>query len=132
LATVELEIPSRKAYVAVVRLALSSLARSAGLTEEGVDDLKIAISEACTNAVMSNEQAEQEAPVTITWTEERSGLVIEVGDRGRIFDPDAVDPSDTQGLRLVMSLALLRSLVDDCKFTPRDGGGMCTRISVHR
>jgi anti-sigma regulatory factor (Ser/Thr protein kinase) len=134
-ATVEIEIPSRSAYVAVVRLALSSLARSAGLDEETVDDLKIAVSEACANAVLSNAEAETDAPVTVTWRDEPDRLLVEVGDRGAVYDPD--DPAgsvDSQGYstRFLMSFSLLQTLVDEWDVTPRDGGGMCAHLAFRR
>ena len=132
---VEIEIPSRSVYVGVVRLALASLARAAGLTEEVVDDLKIAVSEACANAVLSHEDAGADAPVTVTWMEEPDRVVVEVGDRGSVYD--AVAPGqqyDSQGFsgRALMSFALLQSLVDECDLRPRDGGGMCARLSFTR
>lgn len=131
---VELEIPSRSAYVAVVRLTLGSLARSAGLDEEVVDDLKIAVSEACANAVLSHEEAGADAPVAVTWTEEDDRLVIEVADRGTPYDPAAAPTPDSGGFssRLVMSIALLESLVDEFEFGPREGGGMATRLTFTR
>ena len=131
MATVELEMPSKSAYVGVVRLVLASLGRSAGMDEGAVDDLKIAISEACANAVLSNQQKGVDAPIDVGWTKETRRLVVEVGDRGVVYDPLTVDPSDTQSLRLSMSVALLESLVDDCEFVPRPGGGMCTRLAVN-
>jgi anti-sigma regulatory factor (Ser/Thr protein kinase) len=134
-ALVEIEIPARTVYVGVVRLALSALARSAGLDEELTDDLKIAVSEACANAVLSHEAAGTEAPVTVTWDEEPERFVVEVGDRGAVYDPDAPpEQQDSQGFstRLVMSLALLHSLVDECRLGPRDGGGMCARLAFRR
>jgi serine/threonine-protein kinase RsbW len=134
-ADVEIEIPARSAYVAVVRLAVSSLARSWGLDEEVVEDLKIAVGEACANAVLSHEASGSEAPVTVTWSDEGGRCVVEVGDRGAVYDPGApADAWDGPGLsdRFGMSLALLRSLVDDCSFTPREGGGMCARLTFAR
>jgi anti-sigma regulatory factor (Ser/Thr protein kinase) len=134
-ALVELEIPARSAYVAVVRLALASLARAAGLDEEVVDDLKIAVGEACTNAVLSHEASGSEAPVTVTWSDDDGDrLIVEVGDRGPVYDPSAPAAHDGQGVstRLVMSLALLRSLVDECSIKPREGGGMCARLGFRR
>jgi anti-sigma regulatory factor (Ser/Thr protein kinase) len=133
-ALVEIEIPARSAYVAVVRLALASLARAAGLDEEVVDDLKIAVGEACTNAVLSHEASGSDAPVTVTWSDDDGAhLIVEVGDRGPVYDPSAA-VLDGQGVstRLVMSLALLRSLVDECSITPREGGGMCARLGFRR
>jgi anti-sigma regulatory factor (Ser/Thr protein kinase) len=134
-AKVEIEIPSRSAYVAVVRLAIAALARSAGLDEQVVDDLKIAVSEACTNAVLSNEDAGVDAPVTVGWTEEADQLVVEVGHRGEVYDPD--DPAqeyDSQGFstRALMSYSLLSSLADGCDMAPREGGGMTAHLLFKR
>jgi len=133
-AIVRLEIPPRSAYVGVVRLALSSLARAAGLDEEKVDDIKIAVSEACANAVLNNEEAGSDDPVVISWDETEDAVHIEVADRGASLDPDALDEVDTQGFstRAVMSIALLKSLVDDCGFEAREGGGTTTRLLIHR
>jgi serine/threonine-protein kinase RsbW len=135
MADVHIEIPPRSAYVRVVRLALSALGRSAGMEEEGVDDLKIAVSEACANAVMANETAMTDDPVTITWTEEDQRFVVEVGDRGESFTVgEEGDAFDSQGFssRLTMSIALLKSMVDECRFAPRRDGGMCTTLVVNR
>jgi anti-sigma regulatory factor (Ser/Thr protein kinase) len=115
--------------VGVARLAVASLARNAGLDEEAVDDLKIAVSEACTNAV---EEVKGDEPISITWSDEDGGVTVEIGDRR----PTSVevDATDTQGFstRLTMSLSLLQSLVDDFKLTKREGGGYCTRLTVRR
>lgn len=134
MAVVRLEIPPRSPYVGVVRLAVSSLARTAGLDEDKVDDIKIAVSEACANAVLNNEEAGSEAPVSITWEEDDSSVRIEVADRGPTVDASAADEVDTQGIstRAVMSIALLKSLVDGCEFEARDGGGMTTRLLINR
>jgi serine/threonine-protein kinase RsbW len=132
---VELEIPARSAYVGVVRLALSSLARSADLDEDTVDDLKMAVSEACANAVLSNEQAGGNEPVQITWSEEPGRVVIEVGDRGDLYQGGATPDSWDSGrisARVTMSVALLSSLVDECEFIPRPGGGTRARLVMNR
>jgi anti-sigma regulatory factor (Ser/Thr protein kinase) len=132
---VQMEIPPRSQYVGVVRLALASLARSSGLGEDAVDDLKIAISEACTNAVISNEDAGVDQPVTISWAEHPDRIVVEIGDRGRLYvGGGRKDSWDTGNItpRITMSVALLSTIVDDCEFVPREGGGMYTRLVVVR
>ncbi|MBA3350172.1 MAG: ATP-binding protein [Actinobacteria bacterium] len=131
---VELEIPPRSAYVGVVRLTLASLARTSGLDEDAVEELKMAVSEACANAVLANEEAGSEEPVTIRYTSEPEALTVLVQDRGDSADPDAQDLFDSQGFssRVAMSLRLLNSLVDECDFIPRDGGGMTTHLVVKR
>lgn len=111
--SVEIQIPPRPEYVGVLRLALGSLARTAGMDEESIDDLRIAISEACTTAVVAQEESGAEDPVTLTWQGGETEVVVEIAGPGRTrVDPDDVD---TQGFatRLAMSDALLTSLVDD-------------------
>jgi anti-sigma regulatory factor (Ser/Thr protein kinase) len=125
-ATVELEIPSRSAYVAVVRLTVASLARQSGLDEQLVDDLRMAVSEACANAVIANLEAGVDAPVAVSWFEDDDRVVVEVADRGPVSAVETSEqPED-------MSLALIRSLVDGCEFSPRPGGGMSTRLVISR
>jgi serine/threonine-protein kinase RsbW len=131
--TVELEIPPRSAYVRVVRLAFTMLARQAQFDEDRVDDLKIAISEACTNAVLSNESAGKRDPVTITWTDEADRVVIGIEDRGTIYT-GGQDPLDSQGLgqRIMMSVALLESLVDECEIIPRADGSCAELVMIRQ
>ncbi len=48
----ELEIPARPEYIAIARLVVSSVASSRrNLPDDRIDDLKLAVSEACTNAI---------------------------------------------------------------------------------
>lgn len=53
-------VPGKPEYVGTVRLAISSLANFAGFDIEAVEDIKVAVSEACTNVVRhgSNESEE--------------------------------------------------------------------------
>jgi anti-sigma regulatory factor (Ser/Thr protein kinase) len=131
---VELQIPARSPYVGVVRLALSSLARTAGMDEETLDDLKIAVSEACANAVLAGEEAGSEEAITVHWTEEEERLMVDIADpAGSPPDPDAAE-LDTGGFssRLMMSSALLETLVDSCEIEPVVTGGIRTRLVVNR
>jgi anti-sigma regulatory factor (Ser/Thr protein kinase) len=134
LGRVELEIPPRSPYVGVVRLVIAALARNAGLDEEAVDDLKIAVSEACANAVLSSEEAGSDEPVSVTWDEGGEDLVIEISDHGTPYHGGGGDPLDSQGLssRLAMSMALLQSLVPRCEFSDSEAGGTLARLVIDR
>lgn len=48
---VELEVPSAPEYVSIVRQAVEGIARRMKFDELQIDDLKLAVGEACTNAV---------------------------------------------------------------------------------
>jgi anti-sigma regulatory factor (Ser/Thr protein kinase) len=120
MSAVEIQIPPRPGYVGVVRLALGSLARTAGMDEESIDDLRIAISEACTNAVIATESGGSDEPVTVTWDATESAIAVEISGAEPV-DLDVRDV-DTQGFstRSAMSEALLKSLVDGYEVV---GGG---------
>ena len=133
MATVELSIPPRSVYVGVVRLAIASLARAAGLDEAAVDDLKIAVSEACATAVLGLTETGSDEPISITFVESDDRLELEVADRGP-GPSEGADLEDSQGFdtRSTLSAALLSSLVDDCTISARSGGGTVTRFAVTR
>jgi serine/threonine-protein kinase RsbW len=117
----------------VVRLAVSALARTSGFSEEQVEDLKIAVSEACANSVIAQEEAGSQEAVLVSYSDESERVVIEVEDRGRDDrTASTADEADSLGIssRLMMSVALLESLVDECEFRPRDGGGTVTRLVI--
>ena len=124
--TVELEIPARSAYVGVVRLAVASLARAAGFDEEAVDDLRIAVSEACANSVIAHESASTDDPVTVTWRDFGDRVEVDVADRG--IAPEGSDDD----FRMSLSAGLMESLVDGCAIDARDGGGTLTRLILRR
>lgn len=132
--TVRLEIPPQSAYVAIARLAITSLGRAAGLDEERLDDLKIAISESCANAVLSVQEAGVDGPIEIAFTAGPQALEVLVGHPGGAHaEVDTVD-ADSQGFstQRVMSMALLRSLVDELELAPRADGGMQARLLLRR
>jgi len=70
---VKFSVPG-KPYVGTVRLAISSLANCAGFDIEAVEDIKVAVSEACTNVVRHGKPNR----------EETYEVACEVGD-GRII-----------------------------------------------
>jgi serine/threonine-protein kinase RsbW len=132
-AQVELEVPPRSVYVGVVRLAISALGRSLELDEDSIEDLKIAVSEACANAVIQHEEAGLDDHVRIVWDDDPARVQIEVRSAGRgPLDEggEALTPTGSLASRDVLSLALLQSLVDECVVEQLPGGGSVTRLTV--
>ena len=94
-----------------------------------MDDIRIAVSEACTNAVFTNEENGSDQPVSISWTRQADHIEIEVGDRNE-SPKDQPDVLDSQGFssRLVMSMALLQELADELQVGRRPDGGTSVRL----
>ncbi|HUP87247.1 MAG TPA: ATP-binding protein [Acidimicrobiales bacterium] len=131
---IELEIPARPEYVALARLVVSSLASTRrDLADDRVDDLKVAVSEACTNAIEAHHSAETHDSVVVRCTEFDDRLQIEIEDRGEGFDPDSLPehPPVTDPERLNfergLGIPLIRTLVDEVEI---DSSGDGTKVSL--
>jgi serine/threonine-protein kinase RsbW len=125
---VELEIPAEPEYVQLVRLFVSSLATSRReLADDRIDDLKLAVSEACTNAIEAHDALPGER-VLVRWSETDDRLAISVEDRGPGFDPNDLPehPPVTDPERLNfergLGIPLIRSLVDEVDFSTSEKG----------
>ncbi len=122
--SLELSVPSRTEYIAVVRLVVASLVSARrSIAAERIDDLKLAVSEACTNAMEANLASRQADPrVSVTVWEAPERLEVCIADSGSGFDPDRLPshPPVTDPERLNfergLGIPLMRSLVDALRF----------------
>lgn len=133
-----LEIDPDPKLVPTARMFAATVARQLGAPEDGVLDLKIAVSEACTNAVQAHQERGIATPIKLSVEEEDSALVYEIEDAGEGIDeiPDeppevfrraVEDMSDQQG----MGLALIRALFPEAEFEPH-GPGTVVRFRIKR
>ncbi|HLO10864.1 MAG TPA: anti-sigma B factor RsbW [Pseudoneobacillus sp.] len=83
---IEMIIPAKPEYVGVVRLTLSGVASRIGFSYEDLDDLKIAVSEACTNAVLHAYKNNGQGEVKIGFGLYQNRIEIMVADDGNSFD----------------------------------------------
>ena len=81
-ASVRLRIPARAEYITLGRLALTGLSRVRELPEETLADLKLALTEACSNSVRHAYRDGREGTVEIVYDLRPDRLVIEVADDG--------------------------------------------------
>ena len=126
---VELEIPARAEYIALVRLVVSSLAAGRRvLADDRVDDLKLAVSEACTNAIEAHDAIEADDRVVVRWQEADDRFDVSILDQGEGFDPSDLPehPPVTDPERLNfergLGIPLIRTLVDEVHFDSADSG----------
>jgi len=81
-------IPSSTRYLEDVREFVTKKARSAEFSESVVEQLKIAVDEACTNVIKHAYDGEGEHVIDIAVIISRDKLVVRLRDRGRSFDPN--------------------------------------------
>ncbi len=128
MSTIQLLFPAKSVYVGVARLAVAGIARAAGFDEETVFDLKAAVSEALSTAVLNGGEG-RDSPVSISWEESAGSVVIEVRHEGGHEDPAK---SEAGAERREMSVALLRALLHECEFISGDDGSTTIRLTLRR
>ena len=124
---VRLTIPARAEYVMLGRLAVSGVTRMRALADETLNDLKLAVTEACSNSVR-HAYGGNAGTVDIVFELHDDRLVVEVSDDGAGFDPNTLAESGdlTEG---GLGIAIIRALVDEFEVGERgDGGGSRLRF----
>lgn len=138
MAEVVLEIPPRLDYLAVVRLVVVTAAGlDPPLPDSRLDDLRLAVTEACSNAIKAHRPDAAEEPVIISCHLEQDRFRVDIRDRGPGFDPEALarlpDPSDPNRLQHESGLGipLIKVLTDDVTFEPA-GDGTIVSMTLKR
>ncbi|WP_217587387.1 anti-sigma B factor RsbW [Lentibacillus saliphilus] len=83
---IEMKIPAKAEYVGVIRLSLSGIANRMGFNYEDIEDLKVAVSEAITNAVTHAYDDHKEGEVTIGFGVYADRIEVMVADHGGSFN----------------------------------------------
>ena len=123
-----LELPSDPAFISTARMFVCSLARHFEMEEEVIDDLTLAISEACTRALAA-ERTNGSLFVSAARSDGR--LVFEIP-QGDLREPAATDtptPSH-EALAAGLSLELITALFQDAEMAVGDQGTPVLRFSI--
>ena len=126
--TVELRFAALPAHVRTARLLAASLARRTGVDESVIDEVKLAVGEACARAVGINQR--DAAEVLVELSDDDATFVVTVHDRGRVAAvPDLLDVDElaagddpTAPLPAGFGLAVIAGLVDDLDVSADDAG----------
>lgn len=96
-----LRVAPRTDQVRTARLVAAAAARRAGLDDETVDDIRLAVGEAVTRAVLRQQAAERQDDVIVTMTEDGEVFSVTVADTA----PDAAEPDGGVALTVAVKLA---------------------------
>ncbi len=119
---VKLEIPSSAQFVNVARKTVEGIAASMALTDEQAEDLKLAVGEACANAVKFSDPGEP--PVEILYRITRGSLEVEVRNKGKAFDPKNVQQKEQLPEQLPvggLGLFLIDKVMDELNISSKCG-----------
>jgi anti-sigma regulatory factor (Ser/Thr protein kinase) len=129
MATVELRFSALPEHVRTARLVAAAVARRAGVDEAVLDEVRLAVGEACTRAVGLHQSGGITAPVKVLLIEEEKQFSIEVGDEAPHSAPGDRAPgsggdADAEAEEDEMGLAVISGLVDDVEVTAGEHGGL--------
>jgi serine/threonine-protein kinase RsbW len=129
---VTLTFPAKADYLLLSRLALAGLARAHPLEPELLADLKLAVTEACGNAV-KHAYGEELGPVTVTFHVADGRLEMTVEDRGAGLRVTATrDGTFPDQLESGMGMTIMHAVVDDLEIGAGAGGaGTLVRMTKH-
>jgi serine/threonine-protein kinase RsbW len=128
---VSLSIPARAEYIVLCRLALTGLARSRALEPEVLADLKLALTEACSNSIRHAYDDDRVGTVEVRYELTADRLSVEVVDEGIGFDPNAPVADEEGELdEGGLGMAIIRALVDEFSIES-DGTGSHLRFTKY-
>jgi serine/threonine-protein kinase RsbW len=112
--TVRLTIPAKPEYITLSRLALSGLSRVRRFGDDTLADLKLALTEACSNSVR-HAYGGGEGHVDISFVLLEDRLIVEVADDGAGFEPAEVggNGAEEELTEGGLGIAIIRSIADE-------------------
>jgi serine/threonine-protein kinase RsbW len=127
---VALSIPAKAEYIVLCRLALAGLARVRALEAELVADLKLALTEACSNSIRHAYAQDRTGAVEIRYELNGEKLQVEVTDDGAGFDVSILASADGEPEGGGLGIAIIRALTDELAIES-DGQGSRLRFTKY-
>ncbi|MCW2960228.1 MAG: anti-sigma factor RsbW [Thermoleophilia bacterium] len=128
-----LEIPPKPQFVSLCRLALTAICREHRFSDDDIADLKLAITEACSNSIRHayDETTQESSKVYVTYEVLENSLVVEVRDHGRGFEYEGANTDDLPEGGL--GISIIRAVVDEFEvLTLADEPGAALRLVKYR
>lgn len=126
---VEIKVPNQPEFLRVVRLLVSGYMSRLPFNIEEVENVKVAVSEACNNAMQYAFAPDEEGSLTIRCWHDRDRIVFEISDTGKGFD-SSVDSESTIEDERGLGFLLIQTLMDDVTVTTEPGKG--TKVTMCR
>jgi len=136
---VNLDIPAKPEFVVLCRLALAGVLRDQGYSEEAVADLKLALTEACSNSIRHAYPSQNNSPgaVHVSYHVSDDRVVLMVRDEGDGFSEDVEEIQPLPDGTVIageggMGISLIKAVVDEFRLEQPNGGGSCLVLTKLR
>ena len=122
----KLEIKSRTENLAEIREFINSAAVEAGFSKDAIDNIILAVDEACTNIIKHAYKYFPDGKIILNLKTNKKTFTIEIIDYGKSFEPGLVTNPDL--LKYFnekrvggLGMYLMKALMDDIKYTSVPG-----------
>ncbi len=126
---IRLSIPNKPEYVRVARLTVAAVASRIGFDIEKIEDMKIAISEACNNAIAHGCKHKGEGEYDINFVLTGEKITISVYDKGMGCKLEKIKKPDFSELNEGgLGIFIIKSLMDDVEIKSEKGKGTMIKM----
>jgi serine/threonine-protein kinase RsbW len=123
-----MEISANPDFVSIIRLTTSGIANKIGFSMDDIEDMKVAVSEACSNAVKHSEDNK----VIINFNLLNNGIQIEIIDNGKGYDVDSIETPDLSNPKEGgLGLFIIQTLMDEVNISSRGNQGTTIKMTKY-
>ncbi len=129
----ELHIPNVLGSEKMVMERVATVAKEIGFTDNRIEDLKTAVSEACLNAIEHGNKWNTTTKVGIYLSINKTKLKVSVEDmgegiKGKINEPNIDNKIEGKEDPRGWGIFLIKRLIDEIKFEPKSDGNVTTMV----
>lgn len=126
--TIKMEIPANPDYVSIIRLTTSGIANKIGFSIDDIEDMKVAVSEACTNAIKHS----NDNNVQVIYNIIENGIEIEIKDNGKGYDIGAIETPDLANPKESgLGLFIIQTLMDEVTIESKGNQGTIIKMTKY-
>lgn len=124
--TKKLNVKSRTENLSIIRDFISNSAAESGITPDVIENMILAVDEACTNIIKHAYKSYPDGELIIKTKSTANRFIISITDYGKSFEPDAIPEPDLQKYYRQkrvggLGMYLMKTLMDDVKYVSIPG-----------
>ncbi|GJQ64282.1 MAG: serine-protein kinase RsbW [Melioribacteraceae bacterium] len=122
----ELIVSSSTDNLSVIRDFIRNAAENAGLSNEAIGKITLAVDEACTNVIKHAYNYSPDGEINIAANVKKSKFIISITDFGKSFNPEAIpDPNLKESIKQKrvggLGMFLMKKLMDEVEYHTSSG-----------
>ncbi len=133
----EIHIPNVFGSEKIVMKKVALLASEIGFSDDRIEDLKTAVSEACLNAIEHGNKMKTGTKVAVSLSTDKTKMKVSIEDRGKGVNGTVNEPNIDDKIKGTdkstrgWGLFLIKRLVDEVQFEPKGDGSNMTTMIIH-